>query len=299
MQQTFDDIEFIFVDDASPDDSRAKLEAVIAKYPKRNVRILTHEKNGGLPSARKTGVTAATGDYIYNCDGDDWPEVTLVEKLYNAAVANDADLVYCDFFLSFEKSERYMHNPVYYTPDEMLRKGFLSGDCKWNVWNKLFRRSLYEGVEFPVDHRKGGEDMIVIGMLSRAKAIAYVPEALYHYVKTNAEAISEGFSEQRLIDIQYNAGSALKALESYPYDISTEIALFKLNVKLPFLLSDDRRKYKVWSEWYPEANAYIWKNKELPFRTKFLEWMASKGCWWYVRLYFALVYKVMYGKIFR
>lgn len=299
MRQTFDDIEFIFVDDASPDDSRAKLEAVIAEYPERNVRILTHERNLGLPSARKTGVTAAAGDYIYNCDGDDWPEETLVEKLYSAAVANDADLVYCDFFLSFEHSERYMHNPVYSTPDEMLRKGFLSGACKWNVWNKLFRRSLYDGVEFPVDHRKGGEDMIVIGMLGRAKSIAYVPEALYHYVKTNAEAISEGFSEQRLIDVRYNADSAMRSLADYPSDISREIALFKLNVKLPFLLSDDVRKYKVWSEWYPEANAFIWQNTELPFRTKLLEWMASKGLWCYVRMYFKLVYKVIYGKVFK
>ena len=181
----------------------------------------------------------------------------------------------------------------------MLRKGFLSGDCKWNVWNKLIRRSLYEGVEFPVDHRKGGEDMIMIGMLSRAERIAYVPEALYHYVKTNAEAISEGFSEQRLIDIQYNANSAIAALKGYPSDISAEIALFKLNVKLPFLLSDDKRKYRLWSEWYTEANAFIWKNTELPFRTKMLEWMASKGCWWYVRLYYKLVYKVIYGKIFK
>lgn len=298
MQQTFDDIEFIFVDDASPDDSLAKLEAVIANYPERNVRILTHEVNGGLPSARKTGVTAASGDYIYNCDGDDWPETTLVEKMYNAALANDADVVYCDFYLSFGQNERYMRNPIYSTPDEMLRKGFLSGACKWNVWNKLIRRSLYEGVEFPVDHCKGGEDMIMIGMLSHAKRINYVPEALYHYVKTNAEAISEGFSEQRLIDIQYNANTAISALCDYPNDISDEIALFKLNVKLPFLMSDNQKKYELWSEWYKEANPFIWKNKELPFRTKFLEWMASKNCWWYVRMYYSFVYKLLYGKLY-
>ena len=299
LRQTFGDIEFIFVDDASPDDSRTKLEAVIARYPGRNVRILSHERNLGLPSARKTGVEAATGDYIYNCDADDWPEETLVEKMYGAAVRNDADLVYCDFYLSFGQSERYMRNPVYSTPDEMLRKGFLAGRCKWNVWNKLIRRSLYEGVEFPVEHRKGGEDMIMIGMLARAKRIAYVGEALYHYAKTNAGAISEGFSEQRLIDIRYNADSAIAALSGYPSDLTAEIAFFKQNIKLPFLLSDDSRKYRLWSEWYPEANAFIWKNPELPFRTKMLEWMASKGFWWYVRLYYRLVYKMIYGKIYK
>lgn len=299
MRQTFEDVEFIFVDDASPDDSRAKLEAVIARYPGRNVRILTHERNSGLPSARKTGFEAARGRFIYHCDADDWVETDILEKMHAAAMANDADYVYCDFYLTFGTNERYMHNPAYRTPDEMLRKGFLSGDCKYNYWNKMARRELYEGVEFPVDHFKGGEDMVMIGILSRAKRLAYVPEALYHYVKTNSGAISEGFSEQRLIDISYNASQALKALEGYPGDLTEEIALFKLNVKLPFLLSDDRRKYAIWKEWFPEANAYIFDNKELPLRTKLLEWAAAHNLWLLVRLYYKIVYKFVYGIIYR
>lgn len=299
MRQTFEDVEFIFVDDASPDDSRAKLEAVIARYPGRNVRIVTHEKNSGLPSARKTGMSVATGEFIYHCDGDDWVEPDILEKMYSAAVEKGADYVYCDFYLTFGTNERYMRNPAYRTPDEMLRKGFLSGDCKYNYWNKMARRELYKGVEFPVDHFKGGEDMVMIGILSRAKRLAYVPEALYHYVKTNSGAISEGFSEQRLIDIRYNASQALKSLEGYPGDLAQEIALFKLNVKLPFLLSDDRRKYAIWKEWFPEANAYIFDNKELPLRTKLLEWAAAHNLWLLVRLYYKIVYKFVYGIIYR
>ena len=299
MRQTFDDVEFIFVDDASPDDSRAKLEAVIARYPGRNVRILTHEKNSGLPSSRKTGFEAARGRFIYHCDADDWVETDILEKMHAAAMANDADYVYCDFYLTFGTNERYMHNPAYSTPDEMLRKGFLSGDCKYNYWNKMARRELYEGVEFPVDHFKGGEDMVMIGILSRAKCLAYVPEALYHYVKTNSGAISEGFSEQRLIDIRYNAGQAMKVLESYPGDLSREIALFKLNVKLPFLLSNDTRKYKLWKEWFPEANAYIFENRELPLRTRLLQWAASRNLWLVVRLYYLIIFKFVYGIIYK
>ena len=299
MRQTFTDVEYIFVDDASPDDSRARLEAVVAKYPDRNVRILTHDRNSGLPSARKTGMSAATGEYIYHCDADDWVEPDILEKMYSAAVGKDADFVYCDFYLTFGTNERYMRNPAYSTPDEMLRKGFLMGDCKYNFWNKLVRRELYEGVEFPVEHFKGGEDMVMIGILSRAKRIAYVPEALYHYVKTNTGAISEGFSEQRLIDIRYNAASAMKVLQDYPGDLTTEIALFKLNVKLQFLITDDKRKHRIWSEWYPEANRYAFANTELPFRTKFLEWLAAHNLWLPVTLYYKFVYKFIYGVIYR
>ena len=299
MRQTFQDVEFIFVDDASPDDSRSKLEAVLARYPERNVRILTHQRNSGLPASRKTGAAAATGRYVYQCDADDWVETDILEKMHSAAEDKNADFVYCDFYLSFAGNERYMHNPAYSTPDEMLRKGFLSGDCKYNWWNKLIKRELLQNVEFPVDHFKGGEDMVVIGILSRAKALAYVPEALYHYVKTNAGAISEGFSQQRLDSIRYNAAHAMKELESYQGDLSLEIALFKLNVKLPFLFTTDKRKYQIWKEWFPEANAYIFKNRELPMRTKLLQWCASKNLWILVRLYYTVVYKFMYGVIYK
>ncbi len=294
LGQTFEDVEYIFVDDASPDDSRQKLEAVIAKYPGRDVRILTHEKNGGLPSSRRTGVGAARGEYVYNCDSDDWVEPDILECLYSAAKEKNADIVYCDFFLTFETGERYMSNPVYSTPDEMLRKGFLGGAAKWNVWNKLFRRSLYEGIEFPVDHFKGGEDMIVIEMMAKARSISYVPKALYHYVKTNSGAISEGFSPQRLVDVQYNAGHAMAALEEYPSDLTEEIAFFKLNVKLPFIISDSKQKYAVWKDWYPEANPYIMKNKSLPLRTRLVQWCASRNLWLLVRLYYVVVFKFAY-----
>jgi len=300
LSQTFGDAEFIFVDDASTDGSRAILESVIADFPERNVRILTHETNMGLPASRRTGVLAAAGDFIYNCDSDDWVEPDILEQMYAAAMAVDADFVYCDFYLTFDKDERYMGNPTYETPDQMLRKGFLGGGAKYNVWNKLIKRTLYEGIEFPVDHFKGGEDMIVIEMLAKASRVAHVPKALYHYVKTNASAISEGFSERRLVDIRYNADHAMNALTaSYPADLSDEIAWFKLNVKLPFLLSDSAQKHAVWTEWYPEADDHIMSNPTQPLRNRILQWMAWKGQWWYVKAYYSLVYKFIYGVIYR
>lgn len=299
MSQTFEDAEFIFVDDCSPDDSVEKLQAVVSAHPERDVKILHHERNSGLPSARKTGFEASSGRFVYHCDADDYVETTLLEKMHEAAVDNDADYVYCDFFLTFAGNERYMHNPSYGTPDEMLRKGFLSGACKYNYWNKLVARELYEGVEFPVDHFKGGEDMVMIGILSRAKRLAYVPEALYHYVKTNGGAISEGFSQQRLDSILYNSSHAIAELDAYPGDLTKEIGFFKLNVKLPFLLSGDRRKYAVWKEWFPEANGYIFANKELPLRTRLLQWCAAHDLWCAVKAYYVIVFKTVYGLIYR
>lgn len=300
MSQSFEDIEFIFVNDASTDGSIDIVRHITEQYQGKNIKIINHEKNSGLPASRKTGYEASTGEYIFNCDGDDWVDADLIMKLYAAVKEKNADYAYCDFFLTYEKSERYMHCPAYLTPDEALRKGYLAGAMKYNVWNKLIRRSLYDGVVFPVDHRKGGEDMIMLHVLSKAKKIAHVPEALYHYVNVNSGAISKGFSPQRLIDVKYNADTAIKYLvENYPVDIDKEIAFFKLNVKLQFLITDDKNRYAVWKDWYPESNAYVLKNKELPLRTRILQWFAANNLWLLVRLYYTITYRVIYSILYK
>ena len=300
LSQTFVDAEYIFVNDSSTDGSLEILNSIIEQHPEKKVKIVHHPENRGLPSSRKTGYEASTGKYIFNCDGDDFVEPTMLEKMYAAVVENDADYAYCDFYLSYENSERYMKCPHFKTADDALRVGYLSGTAKYNVWNKLIKRELYDGVVFPVDHKKGGEDMIMIGVLSKARSIAYVPEALYHYVKTNASAISEAFSEQRLIDIRYNADSAISVLRrTYPADLEKEIAFFKLNVKLPFIITDNPLKYQVWKEWYPEANMYICDNRHQAFRTRLVQWLAAKGWFWAVKLYFKVVYRLVYRVIYK
>lgn len=300
LTQTFKDVEYIFVDDASTDGSIDILNRVIDKHSGKDVKIIHHPENRGLPSSRQTGYEAATGRYIFNCDGDDWVEHTLLEKLYSAVASQDIDYAYCDFYLSYEQSERYMKCPRFSTPDEALRKGYLSGSAKYNVWNKLIKRELYDGVIFPVDHKKGGEDMIMLGVLSKAKSIAYVPEALYHYVKINTTAISEAFSQQRLIDIRYNADAAIKELrDTYPSDLEKEIAFFKLNVKLPFIITDDPVRFAVWKEWYPEANSYAFANHLLPLRTRMLQLLAAHNQWWILKVYYKLAYKVIYNLLYK
>lgn len=301
MDQTLDDVEFIFVDDASPDGSIGIVESIVSEYPQRNVRILKHEVNKGLPAARNTGLAEACGEYVYHCDSDDWVESTLLEKMYSAASESDNDFVYCDFFLSFEKNERYMRNLEFNSAEEALRRGFLGGTMKYNVWNKLIRRGVYNenGIKFPEGHGMG-EDMTIIQCLAVSKSVKYVPEALYHYVKLNGEAFSNTMSERHLRDIRFNMDRTLAFLEErYGNSLEKEISFFKLSCKLPFLITDDRGQYKVWREWYPEANRFAMANGDVPLRTRLLQWMAAKNFWFGVRLYYLLVYRFVYGILYK
>ena len=103
FEQSFtDQVEYLFIDDASKDNSVEVLRNVIDEYANQNlnIRIIQHENNLGLPSARNTGLKHARGEYIMHVDGDDFLEVNAIEMLYKAARDNDADVVWCDYYIT-------------------------------------------------------------------------------------------------------------------------------------------------------------------------------------------------------
>ena len=303
FEQTLKDVEYIFVDDASPDDSIDILMLCIERYPDRkgHITILTHGHNLGLPAARNTGLAVATGEYVFHCDSDDFVEKDMLDEMYKAAKEKGADIVYCDFYLSFGQNERYMRNPAYETAEDMFKQGLLGGNMKYNVWNKLVRRRLYtdNNIAFPAGHAMG-EDMTIIRLAACAESVAYVPKAFYHYVKLNANAYSATMSERHKVDIRFNVDQTVEFVQNkFGKELEKEIAFFKLNTKLPFLITDDKTQYEVWKEWWPEANKYICDNKAQAFRTRLVQWLAAKGQFWSVMLYFKVVYKLVYGVIYR
>ena len=144
MEQSCQNVEYIFIDDATADNSIALLRNVIGRYPDRikDVKIVSHATNLGLPAARNTGLGIATGEYVFHCDSDDFVDADMLSELYSVAKISNADIVWCDWFLSFKKNERYMKQPEYTEPIAAL-KAMLCGIMKFNVWNKLVRRNLY------------------------------------------------------------------------------------------------------------------------------------------------------------
>lgn len=300
LEQTLADMEFIFVDDASPDGSRAIIERVAVEY-NRDVRILTHSHNQGLPSARNTGLAKAHGEFIYHCDSDDYLEPTMMEELYYAASTQNADFAYCDFFLDFNTSRRVMTNPSYSDPEQMIKEGFLAGMMKYNVWNKLVARKLYcdSAIQFPAGHGMG-EDMTIILLATHATRTVHVAKPLYHYVKLNANAFSNTFSQRHLDDICFNAGRTFAGLSDWNVpEKDLYLNFFKLNLKLPFLFSEDRNQFRLWKAWFPESNRYIGQNIYQPRRTRLVQQWAAAGLFPLVRLYCFLINHLYYGIRYR
>lgn len=288
MEQTLQDVEYIFVDDASPDNSMNVLHTCLERYPKKmsQIKILRNKENKGLPASRNEGLKVATGKYIFHFDSDDYAEPGMLEQMYCAASQSQADIVWCDWFLTTARGNRYMKQPAYATPLEAL-KGMLSGAMKYNVWNKLVRRSLYDksGVLFPSGYGMG-EDMTTMLLFAHARTVAYLPQAFYHYVKTNSQSFCQTYSKLHLAELRHNADETIQALQRiYGEQLNDEIAFFKLEVKFPFLLSAIKGKYELWQQWYPEANPHIRLNRRISCRSRWVQWLAWKKCYAAVSVY--------------
>lgn len=301
MEQTLQDVEFIFVDDCTPDKSMDVLQNVLNKYPERGhqIHILRHKKNKGLPAARNTGLSVAQGEYVFHCDSDDFLEPTILEKMYHTAKEEDADFVWCDWFLSYENKERVMRMPQYETVQDALQS-MLAGGMKYNVWNKLMKRSLYteNNISFSTGHSMG-EDMTMIRLCACAKKVAHVAEPLYHYVRTNGEAMTQSVSEAKIADMRYNIDETIDFLKGREIvELDKWIALFQLQSKFPFLITDDDSLLTHWKMLYPEANRFIGQNPYESSRAKMLQYLAKNGQFWLVKLYYLFVYKVIYRLLY-
>lgn len=301
MNQTLKDVEFIFVDDCTPDKSIAILQEVVSNFPQRQVRILRHDKNQGLPAARNTGLDAARGKYIFHWDSDDYAKPEMLESLYKEAETNGCDYIWSDWFLTFNANSRIMPQPSASSPREALSIA-LAGGMKYNVWNKLVARELYldNAIRFP-EGLSMGEDMTMIKLLAKARHVGHVASPFYHYIRTNSEAMTQIYSEKHLRELRTNTEDLCKFLQNEIADdyIEKELNWFRLNVKLPFLFSGRKEDMKLWQQWYKDANKEIMSNYRQAFRTRLLQWTAAHRLSWVNRIYNVLVFKFIYGVIYR
>ncbi len=305
LRQSYPFLEIVYINDCSTDSSRESIEDWARKLEDREyvtVRIIDHERNMGVAAARNTGLGHATGRYVYYVDADDAIEPDAIEVLVNAALEHDAEIVGCNWFLSFEKNERRMNQPAFSTAYEGLM-GILNGSMRWNLWLFLVDRSLYEknAVRFTSGLDMGEDLMVMCKLFTFANSVTYVDRALYHYRQSNTVSLTKVYSARHIRQVTQNVQEVERFLKKsiFASRLTNQIAFLKLNIKLPLLISDDRERYKQWLDWFPEANNYIMLNKALPLRTRTLQLLALKKRFWAVRLYYRIVNRMVYGVLFK
>ncbi|MDD5901303.1 MAG: glycosyltransferase [Lachnospiraceae bacterium] len=201
--QTHKMLEIILVDDGSTDGSSELCD----KWKEKDDRILViHKENGGLSTARNMGLDIASGEYIGFVDSDDTIEPRMYECLLQALEQSTAELVVCAYKAVDEKGNPYRQ--IYEdVPDctlsiqkylEMMNQN-VRIHCEFiGVWNKLYRRSMLEGIRFRdgVIHE---DDFFLNSLLPRIKNINILHTKFYNYRQRGGSIMHEKFSEKRLV----------------------------------------------------------------------------------------------------
>ena len=210
FEQTYKDIEYIFVNDTTPDKSIEELQAVMARYPDRikNVRIINHPQNKGVSAARNSGVDAASGDYIWQIDSDDYVALNAVQKLVETAEQHNADVVICD--VNIISANGIISEKVRYNSKVDYIQRILQHTEKCAHWNKFYRRSLFVNYGIRADEqiRLADDYAVTPRILYCAENIVVLHEPLYFYETTNQSSYVHNLS-RAAIESQHRADGIL------------------------------------------------------------------------------------------
>ncbi len=280
MLQTLDEIEFIFINDASTDDSLDILRKVTNKFPNRYTKIINFEKNSGISNARNIGLANATGEYVTHCDSDDWVEPEMYATLYQMASEYSADIAACNFKHEYENSTiEYYQN---YSSDmkENMRR-LLNGEIFPSLWTSIIKRELIirHNICFP-DNLNMGEDLLFnVKAYYYANKITHSDSFFYHY-RHSGNSICVRRSRKSIDSDIAIAGLIEKFLIKYhcQQEYEQEILYRKFFSKLALINTfEHKTDYKEWLQIFPETHTAIMSYKRIEPKLRFMLWLSAKG----------------------
>lgn len=264
FEQTYEHIQYVFVNDGTKDDSIVILKRLIDdrySHLKDKIKIID-KQNGGLPAARKTGLEYATGEYVWHVDSDDWLEKDAVESIVDRISETGCDVVYFNLIKEYGDRSKVKRDRPHapdaqkeYVWDMFNHKSFGS------LCNKCIRRSLYDkpGIIF-AQYSYAEDTFLTSQLVGYSTCISYLDKALYHYRKTNPGAITRqsirrkhseyAFNFMKLYDHYKDTADDRNPISPIKGDILFKVGwysiLYKLNLfsEYPYL-AEAIRKTKI------------------------------------------------------
>lgn len=192
LGQTYRNLQIILVDDGSTDSSGALCDMFASRD--RRISVL-HKANGGLSSARNSGMDKAQGEWIAFIDSDDYVSASYIEDMMQACSRFHVPLSACgryDVYPSGAIEKKKNLREGRYTRDEVLRSVLAEGIFDVSAWGKLYQRKILEGIYYPQGQLS--EDIAVIyDILQRAGSVAHTGKASYYYCHRKGSITYAGF----------------------------------------------------------------------------------------------------------
>lgn len=282
FEQSYQNIEYIFVNDCTPDNSMEIIEQTLTHYPDRIAayRRIDHPKNVGIASARNTLLAHATGDYFIFTDSDDWVDLQMVEKFVENIQQNNPDIAICQYYKVFtDHKELFVES---FSTDKMQRlRDIISLKQSAYLMKIMIHRKFQYLFHFPPINV--GEDYIFcVKLFSVIETLSVVDLPLYYYVQYN----NNSYSKLSLQNIEDRL-AAIAEVERHSHekgfynDVVNEINERKFIIKKDFLLHPVYKDYQRWADTYPESNT-SWRHLHFRIDYRLIFWLAEKHCFWLI-----------------
>lgn len=232
LAQTYRNLEILVVDDGSTDGSGE----ICDEYARKDERIrVIHQENRGLSGARNTALDVMTGDLVMFLDSDDAYYPEMISKLVEARQSKLADIAMCRFIncRTMEKKEltgvsKHISpsgSPGIYDRTEALRALAL-GKINHSVWNKIYRKALWDDIRFPEGHVY--EDLLTTyRIMNRIEKLVMLDNVFYQK-RIHREAITATFSEKNIQDRILSFSMQENFIYEQIHDVFSEEHLFNM-----------------------------------------------------------------------
>ncbi|MEW9501071.1 glycosyltransferase family 2 protein [Jeotgalibacillus marinus] len=204
LNQSYENLEIILVDDGSPD----RCGKIADHYKTTDSRVkVIHKENGGLSEARNYGMKEVTGEYVTYVDSDDWIDEKMIETMMNTLNEYEADSVQSSFYYAYERHNLYDHryysredSPVILNNQSLIRELVINERIKSFAWGKLFKTKLIRDIPF----RKGVlfEDVYwAHEVMRKVEKFVLIHDPLYNYFQRD-DSIVANYSLRNLDQIK-------------------------------------------------------------------------------------------------
>lgn len=204
FEQSYSNLEFIFVDDGCTDSSVEILQKTIDEYPccRERCCIIHHQQNKGIAAARNTALASCYGEFVFHVDSDDWIEKDAIELLVKKQQETGADLVYTRGYYKHSDAAVRVDCHGWAADKDYTLANILQDKATICVWSKLIKRSLYTDNTIECDERGSFyEDyQALTRLVYYSQMIACLDAYIYHYDRSNPSSLCLNITNN--IDIQ-------------------------------------------------------------------------------------------------
>lgn len=198
VNQTYNNLEVIAIDDGSSDKSLKIMKQFKKRFPEKVV--IVSRENKGIGYTRNEGISIATGNYLGFVDSDDYVELEMYEHLYKHLKKTKSDIVVCDYF-EFDESNRRTKSVYDFKISSIEKDPKLINKINTAPWNKLYKREIFDNVKYPENLKYEDLSAVLLALL-KAKKVSKLNKPLYdYYINMSGETNTYNYRVFDLLEV--------------------------------------------------------------------------------------------------